>query len=93
MTKRRSSTASSRWKVPRPEDDGPPDEFDIDHVVNGSPPYPALKESDLHRAWRLLEEKGKSAKRIAERLQVATRTVTRWRARARKRQEGDNDSG
>jgi hypothetical protein len=75
--------APNRWKVERPPDCDHPDEFDIDQVVNGSPPYPVLSESDLHTAWLLLEEKGKSARQIAERLHVAVRTVTRWRKRKR----------
>jgi FixJ family two-component response regulator len=81
----RTSPHSQRWKVERPPDCGEVDEMAVDRVVRGSYPYPVLSESDLPVAWRRLEADGKSARQIAVRLHVATRTVTRWRKREREK--------
>lgn len=54
-------------------------EFDIDHVLNGSPPFPVLSMKDMDEVYPLLEKRGLSANEIAARLYVSPRTVVRWR--------------
>lgn len=67
----------------RPSDEYGSSEVDIDHVVNGSPPYPLLCPPDLKEAWRQLEAKMKSVAEISRRLQVSDRTISRWRKQER----------
>ena len=72
-----------RYRVIRPSGTYP-NHLDMDHVVNGSPPYPVLSVPDLQTVWPQLEAKGLSALHIAKRLHVAQRTVNRWRRLAAK---------
>jgi hypothetical protein len=63
-------------------------EFDIDHVLHGSPPYPVLSHRDMREVYPLLEAmtvRGEklTAAQIADRLHVDERTICRWRKRAR----------
>lgn len=60
-----------------------PNELDMDHVLNGRPPYPVLSARDMRTVYPLLETKGLSASEIAERLHVAARTVNRYRKKLR----------
>ncbi len=53
--------------------------IDMEHVVTGTAPYPVLSVRDNKTAWLQLEERGMSARNIAERLRVHSRTVVRWR--------------
>lgn len=73
-------------KVERPPN-GYRSEFDIDHVLNGSAPYPVLSFEDMHEVYPLLEQRGLTAKEIAARVYVSSRTVVRWRRETRKGME------
>jgi transposase-like protein len=65
----------------------PPDNYesviDRESVINGSWPYPVLSQPDCMMVWLELEERGLSARQIADRLHVSSRTVVRWRKRKR----------
>jgi hypothetical protein len=60
-------------------------EFDIDHVLNGSPPFPVLSLKDMDEVYPLLEKREHSAAEIGARLYVTPRTVVRWRTEGLKR--------
>lgn len=51
----------------------------VRRALSGDQTVP-LTRAERHEAFRLLEERGLSARQIGERLGVATRTVDRWRA-------------
>lgn len=74
----------------------PPSTFrspiDVDHVLTGGAPYPALCYLDVLEAYPQLEAKGLSAREISERLYVSERTIFRWRETAaeKRKQEGES---
>jgi hypothetical protein len=77
----------------RPSDQYP-SEFDRDHALNGSAPFPLLCLRDLKQVYPLLEQKGLRAPEIAERLHLTERTVYRWRKKPpewMKRSDGETD--
>lgn len=61
----------------------PPSSFrspiDIDHVLTGGAPYPALCYLDVLEAYPQLEAKGLKPEEISGRLYVSERTIYRWR--------------
>ena len=59
----------------------------VERVVNAELPLPELTEVEQEMAARLMTREGYAAHQIAERVGVETRTVARWRAAWKKKEE------
>lgn len=62
-------------RVERPWSD---DEWALQRVIDGDPPYPVLSQPDAQRAFLVLRSQHVSLKEIGYRLHINPRTVSRW---------------
>lgn len=59
----------------------------VERAAFGPAPYPRLSDQEAREVARQLTEEGKSARHISDRVEVAQRTVNRWRREARAAQQ------
>lgn len=70
-----------KQRIKRPKDD---DEVAVQRVLRGERPFPVLSHADARRVFVELNQRGKTARFIAECLYVDRATITRWRRERRK---------
>ncbi len=70
----RPAFAEIRWDV-------------VERAANGPSPYPRLSDEEAREVSRQLTEEGKSARYIAPRVEVAQRTINRWRREEKRAQQ------